>query len=104
MLPAPQPEHPPLGRVSRIASGPVRAGPQPDEDVGQTDRGLVADGELVEAGRHRPELLAAAHQPLHLIALPVALAVKGRRSATPSTAAAAVGLLVIPLRDRVPDV
>jgi hypothetical protein len=54
----------PLGRVSRIAAGAVGSGAQPDEDVGDGNRGLVADGELVEAGRHRPELLAPVHQPL----------------------------------------
>jgi hypothetical protein len=42
----------------------VGSGAQPDEDVSHTDRGLVADGELVKAGGHRAELLAAVHQPL----------------------------------------
>jgi hypothetical protein len=91
------------GCVSRIASGSVGSGAEPDEDVSHTDRGLVADRQLVEAGRHRPELLAAVHQPLELVALAVALALKGRRPATPSTLAGPVGLLVIPLGDGVAD-
>jgi hypothetical protein len=92
-----------LGLVSRIAAGAVGSGPQPDEDIGNTDGGLVADGELVEPGGHRAELLAAVHQPLHLVALPVALAVKGRWPATPGTSPGPVGLLIIPLRDGVAD-
>jgi hypothetical protein len=92
-----------LGRVSRIASGSVRSGPQPDEDVSHTDRGLVADGQLVEAGRHRPELLAPVHQPLDLVALAVALAVKAGRAATTSPPPGPVGLLVIPLGNGVAD-
>jgi site-specific DNA recombinase len=40
----------------------------------------------------------------HLIALPVAGPVKGWRSATSGTATGPVGLLVVALRDRVPDV
>jgi hypothetical protein len=92
-----------LGRVSWI-SGLVGSGAQPDEDVGHTDRGLVADGELVEAGRYCPELLAAVHQPLDLVALPVADPVNGRWPATTSTTTAPVGLLVVALGDRVPDV
>jgi hypothetical protein len=95
---------PGLGRVSRIASGPVGSGAQPDKDVRDTHRGLVADGELVEAGRHRAELLAPVHQPLHPIAQLVPVPVEGRRPATPSPLARPVGLLVIPLGDRVPDV
>src|SRR5215212_1712758 len=53
-----------LGRVSRIPSWSVGSGAQPDEDVGHGNGGLVADGELVVAGRDRAELLAAVHQPL----------------------------------------
>jgi len=94
----------PLGRVSRIASGPVGSGPQPDEDVGDGDGGLVAVGELVKAGRDRAELCAAVHQPLDLIAVAVTDPVKGRRPATTGATTGAVGLLIIPLRDRVPDV
>jgi Transposase len=66
-----------LGRVSWIAAGPVGSGPPPDKDVRDGDRGLVTVGDLVEAGGHRAELLAPVHQPLHLVALAVALAVKG---------------------------
>jgi hypothetical protein len=80
-----------LGRVSRIASRAVGSGAQPDEDVGHTDGGLVADGELVEAGGHRPELLAPVHQPLDLVAGAIALAVKGRRPPTPGTLAGPIG-------------
>jgi hypothetical protein len=93
-----------LGHVSRIVAGLVRSGPQPDQDVRHGDGGLVADGKLVEAGRHRPELLAPVHQPLDLVALAVALAVKGRRPTPARPPAGPVGLLIIPLRDRVPDV
>jgi hypothetical protein len=75
----------------------VGPGAEPDEDVGHTDRGLVADGQLVEAGRHRPELLAAVHQPLHLVALAVALAVEGRWPPTTGTPTGSVGLLVVAL-------
>src|SRR4029453_14718311 len=92
-----------LGRVSRIAAGLVGSGPQPDEDVGHTDRGLVADGELVEASGHRPELLATVHQPLHLIPGAVPVAVKGRRPPATTTPVSPVGLLIITLRDRVGD-
>src|SRR5215211_4117843 len=92
-----------LGRVSRIASRPVRSGAQPDEDVGHTDRGRVADGELVKAGRHRAELLAPVHQPLHLIPVAVADPVKGGRAATPGTTTGPVGLLVVALGDGVGD-
>jgi hypothetical protein len=92
-----------LGRVSRMAAGLVGSGAQPDEDVSHTDRGLVADGELVEAGRHRAELLAPVHQPLHLIPVAVALAVKGGRAATPGTTTGPVGLLVVALGDGVGD-
>jgi hypothetical protein len=84
--------------------GAGRSGAQPDEDVGHTDRGLVADGELVKAGRHRPELLAAIHQPLHLIPGAVPVAVKGRRPPTTTTPVSPVGLLIVTLWDRVPDV
>jgi hypothetical protein len=92
-----------LGRVSRIAAGSVGSGAQPDEDVGHRDGGLVADRQLVEASRHRPELLAPVHQPLDLVALAVALAIKPRWSATTATTASPVGLLIIPLRDGVAD-
>ena len=81
----------------------VEFGSQPDEDAGHTDPGRVPLSELVKAGRHRPELLAAVHQPLHLIALPVAGPVKGRRPATPSPPPGPVGLLILPLRDGVTD-
>src|SRR5215217_4701731 len=93
-----------LGRVSRIPSWPVGSGAQPDEDVGHGHRGLVADGELVKAGRDRPELLAAVHQPLHLVPGAIADPVEGRRAATTSTLTDPVGLLVPTLRDGVADV
>jgi hypothetical protein len=92
-----------LGRVSRIASGAVGSGAQPDEDVSDGDRGRIPAGELVVAGRHRAELLAAVHQPLHLIPVAVAGPVKGRRSATPATPPGPVGLLVSALGDGVRD-
>jgi hypothetical protein len=82
----------------------VGSGAQPDEDVGHTDRGLIADGELVKAGRHRAELLAPVHQPFHLIAVAIPVPVKDRRPPTTRTATSPVGLLVIPLRERVADV
>jgi hypothetical protein len=90
-----------LGRVSRIALGLVGSGAQPDEDVGDGHRGLVADGELVVAGRHRAELLAPVHQPLHLVALAVALAVEGRWPATAGAPPGSVGLLIGGLGDGV---
>jgi hypothetical protein len=95
---------PGLGRVSRIASWLVRSGAQPDEDVGDGDRGRIPLSELVVAGRHRAELLAATHQPLDLVALPVAGSVEGQRPPTTGTLAGPVGLVVIPLGDGVRDV
>src|SRR5512132_4158812 len=92
-----------LGRVSRIASGLVGFGAQPDEDVGDGDRGRIPLSELVVSGRHRAELLAAVHQPLDLVTLPIAGPVEGQRSATTSTPAGPVGLLVIALGDGVGD-
>src|SRR4029450_11312868 len=92
-----------LGRVSRIALGSVGSGAQPDEDVAHADRGLLADGELVEAGCHRPELLTAVHQPLHLIPGAVAGTVKRGRPATPGTPPGPVRLLVVALRDGAAD-
>jgi hypothetical protein len=86
-----------------MAAGLVGSGAQPDEDVSHTDRGLVADGELVKAGRHRAELLAAVHQPLHLIPVAVADPVKGGRAATPGTTTCPVGLLILTLGDGVRD-
>jgi hypothetical protein len=93
-----------LGRVSRIVLGLVGSGPEPDEDVRDGDGGLVAVGQLVKAGGHRPELLAAVHQPLHLIPGAVPVAVKGRRPPTTTTPVSPVGLLIVTLWDRVPDV
>jgi len=93
----------PLGRVSRIASRLVGSGAQPDEDVRDSNGGLVAGGELVKAGRDRPELLAAVHQPLHLIPVAGAGPVKGRRPTAPGTTTGPVGRLIITLRDRVAD-
>jgi putative methionine-R-sulfoxide reductase with GAF domain len=92
-----------LGRVSRIASRLVGSGAQPDEDVRDSNGGLVAGGELVKAGRDRPELLAAVHQPLHLIPVAGAGPVKGRRPTAPGTTTGPVGRLIITLRDRVAD-
>jgi hypothetical protein len=86
-----------------MASGAVGSGAQPDEDVGDGHGGLVADGELVEAGRHRAELLAAVHQPLHLVALAVAGPVKGGRAATAGAPPDPVSLLVLPLGNGVGD-
>ena len=94
---------PALGRVSRIASRLVGSGAQPDEDVRDSNGGLVAGGELVKAGRDRPELLAAVHQPLHLIPVAGAGPVKGRRPTAPGTTTGPVGRLIITLRDRVAD-
>ena len=66
--------------------------------------GLVTVGELVKAGGDRAELLATVHQPLHLVALPVAGLVKGRRPATTGALADPIRLLVLPLGNRVGDV
>ena len=87
-----------LGRVSRIASGPVRLARSQIKMSATENRGLVALGELVVASRHRAALLAAVHPPLHLVALPVRPRAKaGGR--TPPAPADPVGPLVSTLRD-----
>ena len=60
-------------------------------------------GEFVKAGRHRAELLAAVHQPLHLIAAAGADPGQTSAAAHRSALAGPVGLLVIALGDRVAD-
>jgi hypothetical protein len=86
-----------------MVTGLVRSGAQPDEDVSHGDRGRIPVGELVVAGRHRPELLAAVHQPLHLIPGAITNPVKGRRPPAPGTPPGPVGLLVPGLGDGMGD-
>src|SRR5215218_3606043 len=82
-----------LGRV-----WPDGSSLQPDQQRGDHDHGPVVDRPLLEAGRHRAELLEPVEAPLHHIATPVVLPVKGQRPTRPP---GTTGALVRPLRDGV---
>src|SRR5215218_432418 len=103
----PRSAHPP-GRTrparSRSTAGllgrvwPDGSSLQPDQQRGDHDHGPVVDRPLLEAGRHRAELLEPVEAPLHHIATPVVLPVKGQRPTRPP---GTTGALVRPLRDGV---
>jgi hypothetical protein len=67
------------------------------------DRGLVADGQLVVPGGHRPLPLEPVDPALHRMPQLVEHPVKGGRAAAPPASGPPVGGLVVLLRDGGPD-
>lgn len=70
--------------------------PEPEDERGEADAGLVAVGEFVEAGGDRAELLEAVEAAFDDVAGLVEVAVEGRWSAAGPAAPHPVGLLVRP--------
>jgi hypothetical protein len=79
------------------------AGSLPFADSGNVDGGLEADGELVEAGGHRPVALEPVDAAFDRVAGLVVLAVECRRAPAVAATAPAMAGLVGRLRDGGPD-